>query len=325
MIVVTGAAGFIGSVLVQMLNAKGREDIICVDRLGEDNRWMNLRGLKFAEFIHADEFLDINLLENFEIEAIYHMGACSDTTERNVDMLMENNVNYSKYLFNYATEKDIPICYASSAATYGAGEKGYSDQEIFGLMPLNAYGYSKQLVDEWVLKQHHTPTKWYGVKFFNVFGPNEYHKGHMSSLVYKGFNQIKTNGEVKLFKSYKEGFEDGEQLRDFVYVKDVCRAMIELIETDHQGKSGIYNLGTGTARSFKDLIAATFHAMNKTMQLEYIEMPEELKNQYQYFTQAEMSKLKHALPDFKFSSLEDAVKDYVQNHLLKENQFLVSE
>lgn len=322
MILVTGAAGFIGSVLVKRLNELGREDIVVVDRLGSGESWKNLRGLKFIEFIHADELLNPEVLDQLEFDSIYHMGACSSTTEMNMDYLMFNNVEYSKALFSYAAEKNTNICYASSAATYGDGENGYDDehQGIDKLKPLNPYGYSKQLVDEWALKSDITPPKWYGVKFFNVFGPNEYDKGDMSSLVYKGFNQINEGSQVKLFKSHKEGFKDGEQLRDFVYVKDVVDAMIELMNSKHNGANGIYNLGTGKARSFKDLISATFKAMNKDVNIEYIDMPMKLRNQYQYYTQAEMHKLKSALPDFKFRELEEAVTDYVQNHLMQEEQ-----
>ncbi len=329
MIIVTGAAGFIGSCLVKKLNDQGREDIICVDRFESDDKWLNLRGLKFSEYIHADEFIQYEVLSSFEkgeIEAVYHMGAISSTTERDVDWLMANNVEYTKVLFAHCTDHDIPICYASSAATYGAGENGYDDDEsqISKLMPLNAYGYSKQLVDEWALRQEDTPSKWYGVKFFNVYGPNEYHKGDMSSLVYKAFNQINDCGAVKLFKSYKDKYEDGGQLRDFVYVKDIVEAMVNLVNQDHPGSNGIYNLGTGEARSFVDLMKATFKAMDKKENIEFIEMPESLKGQYQYYTQANMNKLAIALPEFKFTPLEDAVKDYVQNHLAQEDQRLNS-
>jgi len=329
MIIVTGAAGFIGSCLVKKLNDQGRDDIICVDRLESDDKWLNLRGLKYYEYIHADEFIQYDVLNSFgpgEIEAVYHMGAISSTTERDVDWLMVNNVEYTKVLFGFCTDNDIPICYASSAATYGAGENGYDDDEsqISKLMPLNAYGYSKQLVDEWALNQMDTPSKWYGVKFFNVYGPNEYHKEDMSSLVYKAFNQINESGAVKIFKSYKDKYEDGGQLRDFVYVKDIVDAMVELVNKDHPGANGIYNLGTGQARSFVDLMKATFKAMDKKENIEFIEMPESLKNQYQYYTQANMAKLAIALPEFKFTPLESAVEDYVQNHLKQDDQRLNS-
>jgi ADP-L-glycero-D-manno-heptose 6-epimerase len=324
MIIVTGAAGFIGSCIVKSLNDQGRRDIICVDRLEEDNKWLNLRGLYYSQYIQADDFIQEEVLESLfefnDIEAVFHMGACSSTTEKDVDYLMYNNVEYSKMLLSMCTDFDVPIVYASSAATYGAGEHGYSDDEdtTDKLMPLNAYGYSKQLVDEWILRQSETPSRWFGVKFFNVYGPNEYHKGNMKSVVCQGFHQIKETGKVKLFKSYKEGFVDGGQLRDFVYVKDCVRAMLALIQSE-TAESGIYNLGTGVARSFADLARATFSAMGVKENIEYIEMPESLRDQYQYYTQAKMDKLYQALPDFKFMSLEVGVKDYVQNHLMQTN------
>ena len=327
MIIITGACGFIGSALVKKFNDLGKEDLILVDRMRDGSKWMNVRGLKFYEFINADEFIEPDILNSvFDegVEAVYHMGACSATTERNVDYLMKNNVEYTQILFRYCSEYNVPICYASSAATYGDGEQGYDDNEneIPKLMPLNAYGYSKQLVDEWVLKQEKKPDAWYGVKFFNVYGPNEYHKGKMSSVVYQAFNQIKSGGSVKLFKSYKEGFKDGEQLRDFVYVKDVVDAMISLIHYEHNGASGIYNLGTGKARSFADLVRATFKAMGEKENIEFIEMPEALREQYQYFTEANMNKFQKLLPHLKFHSLEEGITDYVQNHLMQKNQYL---
>lgn len=327
MIIVTGAAGFIGSCLVKKLNDNGIEDIICVDRLEEDDKWLNLRGLKYYEYVHADEFISPEVLNSFfdqGVKAVYHMGACSSTTERNVDFLFKNNVEYSQILFQYCTEYDVPICYASSAATYGAGEHGYSDESFDKLMPLNAYGYSKHVVDEWVYKQTRFPRKWYGIKFFNVYGPNEYHKGNMSSVVYQAFNQINKTGKMKLFKSHIPEYEDGGQLRDFVYVKDTVEAMYRLMNENHNGENGIYNLGTGQARSFADLVKATFSSMDKQEDIEYIDMPESLRDQYQYYTQATMNKLFHALNHFKFHSLEEGVKDYVQNHLMQSDQRLSS-
>lgn len=327
MIIVTGASGFIGSCLVYALNKKGRTDIICVDRFEMDDKWLNLRGLKYQEYIQADEFLDSALLEDLfseGVEAVYHMGACSDTTEKDMDYLMKNNVEYSQVLFKFCTDFDVPICYASSAATYGSGEEGYKDDEsqIHKLRPLNAYGYSKQLFDEWVLQTEKKPPRWYGVKFFNVFGPNEYHKGKMSSVVYHAFNQIKESGKVKLFKSHHPDFGDGEQTRDFVYVKDVVDAMLQLMTSEHKGTSGIYNLGTGKARTFAELVTATFKALGLEPKIEYIDMPEHLRAQYQYYTQADMDKLTQALPNFSFKSLEDNVADYVQSHLNTDCQYL---
>ncbi len=324
MYIVTGGAGFIGSVIIKALNDRGIENILVVDRLEKDSKWMNLRGIKFQEYLHADEFIQPDMLNQIFDEGVtqvYHMGACSSTTETDVDYLMKNNVEFSKIVFSYCAGYDVPICYASSAATYGAGEHGYDDTEVEKLQPLNPYGWSKQLMDEWALQQDKVPTKWYGVKFFNVYGPNEYHKGSMRSVVVQAHKQIKDTGKMKLFKSYHPDYKDGEQLRDFVYVKDVVQAMVRLMFEDHQGPSGLYNLGTGQARSFKDLVLATFAALDKSEAIEYIDMPDHLKDQYQYYTQANMNKLAQAFSDFKFHSLEEGVKDYVQNYLEKPNQF----
>lgn len=327
MILVTGAAGFIGSVIVKQLNDKGLEEIVVCDHFGSGEKWKNLRGLKYHAFVQVEDLFNHPAWKKpLPFKAIYHMGACSDTTELNMDFLYKNNTEFTNRLLTLAAQKNIPIVYASSAATYGAGEQGYSDDHrgIPKLKPLNKYGYSKQLSDEWILKQTKKPKVWFGVKFFNVFGPNEYHKGKMTSVVYQSFNQINEVGEVKLFKSHRPDFKDGEQLRDFVYVKDVVRAMIELIEAGKKkpSLSGIYNLGTGEARSFHDLVKATFSAMDKKPKIKFIDMPLELRGQYQYFTQAEMSKLKKALPKFKFLKLEDAVSDYIINHLAQPDPYL---
>ncbi len=322
MILITGGAGFIGSVLARELNSLGSTDIVIVDKLEDSIKWKNLRGIKFLDYIHADELFNGDYDDLIaETDIIFHMGAISSTTEKNMDLLMKNNVAYTQALFRFAATKNIPFIYASSAATYGAGESGYNDshEKIPALMPLNPYGYSKQLVDEWILKEESKPEHWFGLKFFNVYGPNEYHKEEMRSLVHKSFEQILQTKKVKLFKSYKPQFKDGEQLRDFIYVKDVVRAMIELADPDKASHSGIYNLGTGIARSFVDLTKAVFSALNLQPQIEFIEMPENLRNQYQYFTQAEVSKLQNVLPGFEFTSLEIGVEDYVKNYLLKEN------
>lgn len=327
MILVTGAAGFIGSVIVKELNERGAEDLILCDHFESGDKWKNLRGLKYDSFVQVEDLFDHPAWKKAQpFTAIYHMGACSDTTELNMDFLYKNNTEFTNKLLSLAATKNIPIVYASSAATYGGGEQGYSDDHkgIPKLQPLNKYGYSKQLSDEWILKQKKKPKVWFGVKFFNVFGPNEYHKGKMSSVVYQGFNQIKNVGMVKLFKSHRDDYKDGEQLRDFVYVKDVVRAMIELIAAGKKKPSisGIYNLGTGEARSFHDLAKATFKAMDLEPNIEFIDMPVELRNQYQYYTQAEMGKLKKALPKFKFMKLEDAVSDYVRGHLTQNNPYV---
>ncbi|WP_408099112.1 ADP-glyceromanno-heptose 6-epimerase [Peredibacter sp. HCB2-198] len=327
MILVTGAAGFIGSVIVKELNALGIEDLLLCDHFETGDKWKNLRGLKYDSFVQVEDLFNHPIWKKQGgLKAIYHMGACSATTELDMDFLYKNNTEYTNKLLSLATTKNIPIVYASSAATYGAGEQGYSDDHkgIAKLVPLNKYGYSKQLSDEWILKQTKKPKVWFGVKFFNVFGPNEYHKGKMSSVVFQSFNQIKDVGEVKLFKSHRPDYKDGEQLRDFVYVKDVVRAMIALIDAGKKKPSisGIYNLGTGEARSFHDLVKATYAAMDIAPKITFIDMPVELRNQYQYYTQADMGKLKKALPKFKFMKLEEAVDDYVRNHLAQENPYL---
>ncbi|MCO4794392.1 MAG: ADP-glyceromanno-heptose 6-epimerase [Bacteriovoracaceae bacterium] len=324
MILITGAAGFIGSVLARELNKLDREDLILVDRIGSDDKWKNLRNIKFDEFINADDLFQMGMDDLMGmVDFIFHIGACSSTTERDVDFLMDNNVNYSKNLWALASEKQIPIVYASSAATYGDGELGYDDDHdsLDNLKPLNPYGWSKQVFDQWVLKRSKTPPRWFGLKYFNVYGPNEYHKDDMRSLVHKGFEQINETKKVKLFKSHRDGFKDGEQLRDFIYVKDVCRAMIDMMLDEGKAESGIYNIGTGTARSFKDLAISTFKAMGEDENIEYFDMPEGIRNQYQYFTQANMTKFKKNFPEFKFTSLEDGVSDYVKNHLMTKDPF----
>ncbi len=323
MIIVTGGAGFIGSVLVRELNLKGHRDILIVDRLGSDEKWKNLRGLQYIDYLHADEMFSLEEEVWDGVSAIYHMGACSSTTERDMDFLWENNVSFSRSLFQIATIKNIPIAYASSAATYGDGEDGYNDDhlKLSELNPLNGYGWSKQVVDQWVLEQEDHPDYWFGLKFFNVFGPNEYHKEEMRSLVHKAYGQILESGEVKLFKSHRSDFKDGEQLRDFVYVKDVVRAMLMLMEHKVPGSSGIYNMGTGKCRSFLDLVRATFKAMDKEENIKFIDMPESIRDQYQYYTKADMTKFSQVFPEFSFTSLEDSVKDYVTKHLMAKNPY----
>ena len=323
MIIVTGGAGFIGSAFVWKLNQEGIYDIVIVDQLGTDDKWKNLVSLRFEDYIHKDDFF--NMLCNdalpFEVSAIVHMGACSSTTERDADYLWENNFLYTRTLAEWALQHNIRFIYASSAATYGEGTKGFSDNHktINELKPINMYGYSKQIFDLWVLRQK-LENKVAGIKFFNVFGPNEYHKGDMSSVIFKAFHQIKETGMVKLFKSYKKEYKDGEQMRDFVYVKDCVNVMWWLFKNPKT--NGIFNLGTGKARTWNDLIKAVFTAMKKNTNIEYIAMPESLRNQSQYFTEAEMSKLKKAGCPIKFSSLEDSVHDYVTKYLQKADPHL---
>ncbi len=318
-IMVTGAAGFIGSCLVGELNQQGYNDLILVDHEKNYQNHPNLKKYKYSRYILADQLFDE--VDFSEVDFIFHMGACSSTTEKNWEYLKKNNLDYTKSLFIKASDHEIPYIYASSAATYGDGEKGYSDQHenVSKLSPLNLYGKSKQDLDVWALEQKLTPPFWAGLKFFNVYGPNEYHKGSMRSLVHKAFEQIRHVGKVKLFKSYKEGYEHGKQLRDFVYVKDVVKAMLEMMKNPDPKFSGLYNMGTGKARSFHDLVSATFKALEQKEEIEFIEMPEEIRNQYQYYTQAEMDKFKRFIPHFEFSSLEHGVEDYVKNFLKKDD------
>lgn len=323
MIIVTGGAGFIGSAFVWKLNQEGFEDIIIVDHLGKRDKWKNLVNRRFAEYIHKDDFLNLIHQDHlpFEVTGIVHMGACSSTTERDADYLWHNNYAYTRSLANWAIKRDIRFIYASSAATYGDGNQGFSDDhsKITSLRPINMYGYSKQVFDLWVLRNSLTG-KMAGIKFFNVYGPNEYHKEDMTSVIFKAFHQIKQTGNVKLFKSYKPEYQDGGQLRDFVYVKDCVNSLWWLLQ--HPEANGIFNLGTAKARSWNDLINAVFAALGKKPNIEYIEMPEGLRNQYQYFTEAEMDKLKAAGCPATFASLEDSVHDYVVNYLMKDDPYL---
>ncbi len=325
MILVTGGAGFIGSHIVYELNKRGFEDIVILDSFGTTEKWKNLRGLKFKRFYLLKDYLEDRTIIPFsQISNIFHMGACSATTVKDMDFLLKNNVEFSQELFRIATNQKIPFIYASSAATYGAGELGYDDEPelIPRLIPLNAYGYSKQLFDEWVLNRTAFPPRWNGLKFFNVFGPNEYHKGDMSSVVFKSFNQIKQKGKVRLFKSHRDDYEHGEQQRDFIYAKDVAKVLVELMHKEDSITNGIFNLGSGQARSFLDLVKAVGSACSKAVNIEFFDIPENIRNQYQYYTQAEMNSLLRLLPNIKLSSLEEGIGDYVQNYLLKSNSYL---
>ena len=323
MIIVTGGAGFIGSAFVWRLNREGIRDIIIVDQLGTDDKWKNLVGLTFTDYIHKNEFIEMVIADEvpFEVSSVVHMGACSSTTERDADYLWENNYLYSREVADWALRHNARFIYASSAATYGDGSSGFSDDHeiISRLKPSNMYGYSKQVFDLWVLKNK-LEKKMAGIKFFNVYGPNEYHKGDMVSVIYKAFHQIQETGKVCLFKSYKKEYPNGGQMRDFIYVKDCVNVMWWLLE--NPSVNGIYNLGTGRARTWNDLIAAVFSSMGRKTNIQYIEMPEPLRNQYQYFTQAQMDKLKKAGCHVNFSSLEDSVRDYVTNYLQNADPYL---
>jgi ADP-L-glycero-D-manno-heptose 6-epimerase len=320
-IVITGAAGFIGSCLVGFLNTSSYKNLILVDDFSHEEKEPNLTGKDFTIKVEREEFFDWLKKENREIAFIYHIGARTDTTEFDYSIHEHLNVEYSKKIWNYCSENNIPLVYASSAATYGSGELGYKDDEniIENLKPLNPYGISKNEFDKWALKQQNAPPAWAGLKFFNVYGPNEYHKARMASVIFHSYHQIEEKGFVKLFKSHKKEFKDGEQLRDFIYVKDVlkiCFWFLELWEKDPGDFiSGIYNVGTGKARSFDDLVKATFSGLDKTAQIEYIDMPEDIRETYQYFTQAEMDKIYAAGYTQPFYSLEEGVDDYVRNYL----------
>lgn len=315
MIIVTGAAGFIGSCLVSRLNQAGISNIILVDDFSNTEKNRNLEGKDFAfqlERSHLFEWLEKN---NPTIEFVYHIGARTDTTEFNKAIFDELNEQYSQNIWHYCVENKTPLVYASSAATYGLGEFGYSDNHelISKLVPLNPYGDSKNNFDKWVLKQTDTPPFWAGLKFFNVYGPNEYHKGRMASVIFHAFNQIKDKGSMNLFRSHNPNYKDGEQLRDFIYVKDLIEVCLFLKE--HSLQSGVYNLGSGKARTFLDLAKNTFHALGLSPSISFVDTPIDIRDKYQYFTEADMTKLVAAGYKIAFHSLEEGVEDYVVNYL----------
>lgn len=325
MIVVTGAAGFIGSVVAKYLNDQGREDLILVDDFSKDKKKPNYINLEYKSLIDRDLYFDWFEKNNKEIDFVVHLGARTDTTEFDWSVFEKLNVSYTEKMFSMCADFGIPLIYASSAATYGDGNLGYDDNHslVESLQPLNPYGRSKNEVDKWVLTQEKEPPFWAGLKFFNVYGPNEYHKGRMASVIFHSYNQIKTTGKVKLFRSHRPDFEDGQQLRDFIYVKDIAEViwfMIrqQTIDADNCGfKSGLYNLGTGKARSFYDLAANTFKAMGREVDIEFIDIPEDIRDKYQYFTEANMKKLRDAGYNKEFTTLEEGVDDYVKNYLMK--------
>ena len=310
MIVLTGGAGFIGSCFLGKLNEEGIDDIIVVDDLDGSGKWRNLLGKRFLDYFQKDDFL--RMLEGHKLPkpgSVVHMGACSSTTLTDAAYFIKNNYEYSKTLAEWALTQKASFLYASSAATYGDGSSGYSDSDenTPRLRPLNMYGYSKQLFDSWVL-DNGLADKVTGLRFFNVFGPNEYHKAEMMSVICRAFPRVRDEGRISLFKSYRKDYADGEQKRDFVYVKDAVDVMYSCF--CDPGRTGIFNLGTGRARSWNDLARAMFAAMGKEPVIEYMEMPESLREKYQYFTQADMTRLKKAGCDLKFRSLEESIKDY---------------
>ncbi|MGA1980264.1 MAG: ADP-glyceromanno-heptose 6-epimerase [Sedimentisphaerales bacterium] len=321
MIIVTGGAGFIGSALIAALNKRGITDILVVDEHGKD-KCKNLMNLSFADYAEKNDFLKTVVEKKIstDIKSVFHIGACSDTTETDVEYLKKNNHQYSKILAQWATDANVRLIYASSAATYGDGSKDFSDDEekIKQLQPLNPYGYSKQLFDLWA-HRNGLLKKIVGLKYFNVFGPNEYHKGDMRSFCIKAFEQINATGKVRLFKSYKPEFKNGEQMRDFLYIKDAVD--MTLFFYDNPKINGLFNIGAGKARTWNDLVKAVFAAMGKSANIEYVDMPDSIRNQYQYFTQADITKLRKAGYKKQITSLEDAIKDYVQNYL-QNNKYL---
>ena len=353
-ILLTGAAGFIGSYMVGYLNKKGFENLILADEFYEEepawpagSKELNLHGKKYRVRVERDNLFEWLAIENPSVDYVFHLGARTDTTEFDYRIHERLNVEYSKKIWNYCTEKKIPLVYASSAATYGGGEFGYKDDHdlVEKLQPLNPYGVSKNEFDKWALKksresgvgsQESAPPFWAGLKFFNVYGPNEYHKGRMASMIFHGYNQIKKTGKIKLFKSHKSEYKDGGQLRDFIYVEDVAAVCYWMMESGAGGQkpeaglrksyigyptSGIYNLGTGKARTFKDLATAIFNSLHIAPDIEFIDTPEDIRDNYQYFTEADMTKLRKAGYKNDFYLLESGVEDYVKNFLLSNKYY----
>lgn len=348
-IVVTGAAGFIGSCMVEFLNEHGFENLILVDEFDEDEKELNLHLKKYAVRVERENFFEWLEMEKPEIKFVLHLGARTDTTEFDYSVHQHLNVDYSEKVWKYCTKNNTPLVYASSAATYGSGELGYIDDHeiVEKLQPLNPYGISKNEFDKWALLQKEAPPFWAGLKFFNVYGPNEYHKARMASMIFHGFHQVKQHGYVKLFKSHKEGFNDGEQLRDFIYVKDVIKMCYWMMQeafivipiaigsetsnvktetsnlSSHVSRlsNGIYNVGTGKARSFNDLVKATFGALGMNAEIKYIDMPGDIRDKYQYFTEAEMEKIRLAGYTSPLYSLEEGVSDYVKNYLVNNRYY----
>jgi len=319
MIVVTGAAGFIGSCLVRKLNKENFKAVVAVDDFSDPIRNKNLDGLILKEQVAIADFMHWLDTNQELVEFIFHIGAITDTSEFDKDKLTRFNTQYTKDIWERCIRYQIPLIYASSAATYGLGELGYSDDEalIPRLKPLNPYGQSKQDFDVWALQQKEQPFYWAGLKFFNVYGPNEYHKGRMASVIWHAYNQVRKTGKMKLFRSHNPKYKDGEQMRDFVYVLDVVDVCYWLMH--HRKNSGIYNLGSGKARTFLDLVRSVYRAMEKPEKIEYVDTPADIRDKYQYFTEADMQKLRGIGYDKPFHSLEEGTKDYVQNYLMKLN------
>jgi ADP-L-glycero-D-manno-heptose 6-epimerase len=316
MIIVTGASGFIGSCMIRKLNDHNFNAVIAVDDFARTDKAKNLEGKKVMHQVPRNEFFNWLDKNHRQVEFIFHIGARTDTTEFNWGVFQELNLGYSQKVWEKCVTYQIPLVYASSAATYGMGEKGYKDDEtkIDELKPLNPYGQSKNEFDKWAMAQPEKPFFWAGLKFFNVYGPNENHKGRMASVVWHAYNQIKATGKMKLFRSHRPEFKDGEQMRDFIYVKDVIDVCYFLMH--HRKNSGIYNLGTGKARTFMDLARATFQSMNIEEDIEFIDTPLDIRDKYQYFTQADMDKLRSIGCDTPFHSLEEGIGEYVRDYLM---------
>lgn len=328
MIVITGGAGMIGSMIAWHFNTKlNHNDLVIVDHMTHEAQWQNLVHRDYVTYLDKDQLFDW-LYQHNDITAVIHMGAISATTERDFNKLVDTNIHYSQQLWAWCAAHKVPFLYASSAATYGDGTQGYNDASIDGLRPLNGYGYSKHFFDQWALKQASQrkpcPPSWAGFKFFNVYGPNEYHKERMASVALHTFNQFSETGTMRLFKGTKEGVEDGMQMRDFVYVKDAAAVIAHFYQSAIQNSplpDGIYNIGTGIARSFKDLASNVMTSMDKEPDITYIDMPADLQGKYQYFTEANIRKLRAAGYNDRFHSLEEGIKDYVQNYLMQEDPY----
>ncbi|MCP3929051.1 MAG: ADP-glyceromanno-heptose 6-epimerase [Bacteroidetes bacterium] len=325
MIIITGAAGFIGSCLIRKMNNEGHKNLLLSDDFSRADKNRNLRGKQFIAQVHRDHLAAWLERMHKDVQAVFHIGARTDTTEKDVAIFDQLNLNYSKTIWELCARYEIPLIYASSAATYGLGELGYKDDHgiVSKLQPLNPYGDSKNDFDKWVLEQEKAPPFWAGMKFFNVYGPNEYHKSRMASVIFHTARQIKATGGMKLFRSHRSDFEDGQQSRDFIYVKDVLNVLYFLFQKalhseDRQKLSGLYNLGTGQARSFWDLATNTFQAMDLQPNISFIDTPEDIRDTYQYFTEADMKKLQSIGYNTPFYSLEEGIGDYVRNYLMEE-------
>lgn len=319
MIVVTGAEGFIGSCLVARLNADGFNDLVLVDDFGHPQRSMNLLGKQYTHKVERIEFFNWLDANQNGVQFIFHIGARTDTTEMDEQIFKILNIDFTETLWQKCVQYGLPVVYASSAATYGDGAFGYDDDEseLEKLKPLNPYGRSKHIIDSWVVKQAERPFFWAGLKFFNVYGPNEYHKGRMASVIMHAYNQIQENGRVNLFRSHREDYQDGEQKRDFIYVKDLVDVCMFLMQ--NRSHSGLFNLGTGNARTWNDLIKSIFVALQKPVAIDYIDIPADIRDKYQYFTEANMAKLRSIGYTKPFTPIEEGVKDYVQNYLTQHN------